>query len=188
MNNCILSIRNTKANKCFAEIIYLCVNACFRYELSKSVHSFQLLMVFFMKHLVILEIYELLEMRDIVTLVELKSASMKHGVQCVINTGIMQLQVWLVDNLDIPHMVYNVKNTSLQCHNDYNIHFFMFVGAVPKSLFYSSNDYNMEHLIVNISCFGNELALLDCQHSEDDNGDSACGNSNDAGVICQCKE
>ena len=100
----------------FAEIIYLCVHACVGYELSKSVHSFQILMVFFMKHLVILEIYELLEMIDIVTLVELKSASMKHGVQCVISNGIMQLQVWLVDNLDILHMVYYVRNTLLQCH------------------------------------------------------------------------
>ena len=62
----------------------------------------------------------------------------------------------------------------------------MFVGAIPKSLFYSSNDYNMKHHIINISCFGNEFALLDCQHSEDDNGESMCGNSNDAGVICQC--
>ena len=78
-----------------------------------------------MKHLVILEIYELLEMRDIVTLVELKSASMKHGVQCVISNGIMQLQVWLVDNLDILHTVYNIRNTSLQCHNDYSIHFYV---------------------------------------------------------------
>ena len=46
----------------------------------------------------------------------------------------------------------------------------------------------MKHHIVNISCFGDELALLDCQHSEDDNRDSVCDNSNDAGVICQCKK
>ena len=81
-------------------------------------HSLQRLVLFFTKHLVILEIYGLLEMRDIVTLVELKSASMKHGEQYVISTGIMQLQVWLVDNLDILHTVYNIRNTLLQCHND----------------------------------------------------------------------
>ena len=54
--------------------------------------------------------------------VELKSAIMAIGAQCVITTGMTQMLEWLVDNWDFHHLVCSTGIIILLCIYIWNIH------------------------------------------------------------------
>jgi hypothetical protein len=111
-----------------------------------------------------------------VAMVELNYVLMKHGPPFVMNTGIMWMQVLFVINWDTLDMVsLCMANISID-FGAYNS-----TGAIANSNSFIENVWPVA--VTNISCTGNEEALLQCSFSTEPIG--ACNQRSDASVLCQ---
>ena len=62
------------------------------------------------------------------------------------------------------------------------------IAAVPvHSAYFGEGDSNLTIILDDITCYGNETSLENCQSINSTGSNIDCGHFEDAGVICNCK-